>query len=47
MIIWLFMVLMIMLLLALLNVKWDSEKNVDLDVLWMLEDDAEESEEVD
>lgn len=42
MIIWLFVAGMIVFLLALLNIKGDSN-NDDLDELWMLEDDANEA----
>jgi hypothetical protein len=47
--IWLLIVLLILFLPFLFNVNWasdeDDDLDDDLDVFWMLEDDAEEAEE--
>lgn len=43
--IWLLIVLLILFLPILFNVNWDSDEDEELDLFWMLEDDAEEAEE--
>jgi hypothetical protein len=43
--IWLLIALLILFLPILFNINWDSDEDEELDVFWMLEDDAKEAEE--